>query len=141
MYKTDTLVKTLEFENGKIFAAVDGDRFLIAKADPVVEIHRFAAPLNQSNKGVIKSRCLIITIDSEAEFTRNIDSFINKISRFEIEADIFKPNGAYEVIRFNNISLKEISAFGKWTFECNDIDIIRKIITIFPSIDNDSFSC
>lgn len=129
-------LKTLNFENGKIFACVDGDRYLIAEANPTAEIHELVTPVKAMGEtGVVKSFLFSIIICPAPDFKRKIDNeLLNKVSRFEITAYIFKPNGEFENIRFDDISLVEIQPDGNWTFECENQQLIRKIVSFFPSI-------
>ena len=69
------LVKTLHFENGKLYAATQGRRILLAECQPKVEIyeHETDIPVLGRQSYTVKKRHISIVICSDMEYTRDVD--------------------------------------------------------------------
>ena len=124
-----TLIKTLNAENGELFAIIEGRRISLSKCPVKVEIYEISA--NTPILGIIGYE---IRVHHEAkvrcETTRHISNdFMKTISRYEIIGDIQRADGIFERINFDNLNLATFNLFnGSWVYHVTDRNMIEKLL-------------
>lgn len=127
------LVKTLHFENGKLYATTQGRRILLAECRPKVEIyeHETDIPVLGRQSYMVKKRHISIVICSDMEYTRDADeNFLRTVSQFELSADIQRVDGVFENIIFDGLYPVEIDLDIDWIFETENQMLIRKLLEV-----------
>lgn len=127
------LVKTLHFENGKLYATTQGRRILLAECRPKVEIyeHETDIPVLGRQSYTVKKRHISIVICSDMEYTRDVDEkFLRTVSQFELSADIQRVDGVFENIIFDGLYPVEIDLDIDWIFETENQMLIRKLLEV-----------
>lgn len=128
------LLRTIELENGELFAIVGSNRYLLATCQPNIEIYEHLASvaiLGQQHKGV-KKRHIVIALCPAPDFTREVnDEFLQRVSGFELKGDVWRQDGVFEMLVLNRLTLTEIEPNGNWRFEVNTPDkIAEKLLSI-----------
>ncbi len=125
------LIKTLYFENGKLYVTTQGRRILLAECLPKIEIYEHVTeiPVLGRQSYTVKKRHISIVICSDMEYTREADEkFLRTVSQFEVSADIQRADGVFENIIFDNLYPVEIDLDVDWTFETENQMLIRKVL-------------
>ncbi len=119
-----TIIRSTEFEDGKLFCAVEGRRIVLANCRPKAEFIEIKTPLKTG--GFLKDLKMTLTLDEKTDFTRIVDDeFLSKAARFEIQTDIQQVDGVFKRVTFDRLILKEILNNEIWTF---DVDLQAKYI-------------
>ena len=102
------LVKTIMCDNGDLYGTVNGQRILLAKCRPKIEILELEFIKNNYQTHIL---CGI------PEFTRKPDcDFLDVYTIFGIETDIQHTDGTFERIYIDDIAPLEIDPDGEWVF-------------------------
>lgn len=129
-----TLIKTLNLENGKLYGEINGRRICMAECEPMVEIyeHNTTVPFIGSVSYGIKKHHITIIICDNMQQTNDIDEkILSSVSRYGISADIWRKDGIFESITFDNIIPTEIDLDGAWKFEADvDARLLRKLMQL-----------
>ena len=130
-----TLIKTLNLENGKLYGEIDGRRICMAECEPTVEIyeHSTKVPFIGSVSYGIKKHHITIIICDNVQQTNDIDEKnISSVSRYSILAEIWRRDGIFETITFDNIIPTEIDLDGAWKFEVEvDARLLKKLMQLW----------
>ena len=128
------LLKTLYLENGELYATIGGNRILFANCEPKVEIYEDIHNIKTIgiNGYKVKTRKFTIVLCNEIEFSRNVDvELLNRITEFNLLADIQRKDGVFERLTFDNLIPDELDLNGEWSFEVSQYsDITRKLLNI-----------
>ena len=127
------LLKTIQGENGELFALIDGNRILLANCKPSFELFEecVSVPiLGTSYK--VKSYKFVIVLCDDLAYTREVSiDYFRKVKGFDLVVDIQRTDGVFEVIKLNNIIPTEIELDGQWRFEVTkDKELINKIFNL-----------
>jgi hypothetical protein len=116
----ETLIKTLNGENGELFAVTDGRRFMIARCRPKIELYEYAQEIKilGARPGAVKTHHSAIVLCPEPETVGSIDAdYLSAVSRFELVCDVRRGDGKFERTTFDNLIPDEIDLDGDWVFE------------------------
>lgn len=127
------LLKTIQGENGELFALVDGNRVLLANCKSRFELfeERVDVPiLGTSCK--VKSYKFVIVLCDELDYTREVSiDYLRKVRGFDLTTDIQRTDRVFEVVKLNNIIPTEIELDGQWSFEVTtNKELINKIFNL-----------
>lgn len=124
-----TLTRSIQADNGRVYACKEGRRVLISECSVKVEFYNYKAkiPILGTSQTDIKERHVHIVVGSDHEYTRNIDTnYLSSISTFDLSFDIQREDGIFETITCNNAIPIEIDIDDKWIFDItNNKDILR----------------
>ena len=129
------LIKTLDGENGKLYAIHKNNRINIGEGLCAIEVYECSSDVKML--GDLRSyirKSYYSTVNFEGlELTRSVDDdFLSNVSRFEIVCSVQKGSGIFERITFYNILLLELSnTFTDWIFDVEDKDGITKKLLNF----------
>ncbi|MDO4765170.1 MAG: hypothetical protein Q4A29_03850 [Eubacteriales bacterium] len=109
------LIDTIKTENAELYSIENGKRYLYAK--PVAKIEHYEEQTKMALLGslsckVRKRRITLAVLGVHATIEK-----LEKITRFELIADIQRPDGVYQRIRFDKLIPVDLDLDGEWTFE------------------------
>lgn len=128
------LIKTLTGENGQLYTVQDGNRVLLARCTPKLEIYEEAEPIRiMGASGKVKKRHVSLVLCGEPELTREVDTeFFRMVTGFDFSADFQRTDGVFETLFFNALIPEEIDLDGDWTFWMQDNpEVLKRLLTQF----------
>lgn len=128
------LLKTLYLENGELYATIGDNRALLANCETKVEIYEDIHNIKSIGvKGYnAKTRHITLVLCNDMVFTREVNiDLLNKITEFNLLADIQRQDGIFERLTFDNLIPDELDLDGEWSFEVSPYsDITKKLLSI-----------
>lgn len=126
------LIKTLPGERGKLFGIVEGQRLMIAECRPKIELYEHLTPVGTigAAKNAVKKTHAVVVLCVDREPVRDADGvFFNNVSRFELQCDLQRCDGVFEVLHFDTLAPISIDLDGDWSFEAvMQPEQVRKLI-------------
>lgn len=128
------LLKTLHLENGELYATISNNRVLFANCKLKIEIYENVHNIRAVgiNGYKVRKRNITIVLCNKMEFSRNVDiELFNKITRFELLADIQRKDGIFERLIFDDLIPNDLDLDGEWSFEVSQCsDIVNRLLDI-----------
>lgn len=117
------LVKTIMCDNGDLYGTVNGQRILLAKCRPKIEILELEFIKNHYKT------CILCGIP---EFTRKLDyDFLDMVTIFGLETDIQHTDGTFERMYIDDIAPLETDLDKEWVFIILlQLELINKLLLI-----------
>jgi hypothetical protein len=117
----ERLLKTIPCERGELFYRAAGDRRLLARCEPRIQIYEHTTQVNAIGGYGVKRIHGALVICPEPDLTRQVDeAFFQTVSGFDLSVDIQRKDGVFENFQFDDLSPEEIELGGDWTFSLNE---------------------
>lgn len=115
----ERLIKTLELTNGELYYTKNGNRYLLARCLPLVEIYEkttSVSAIGRTSPGV-KRVYFELVLCQETEFCLDVDEgFFQDTVAFSMKADAYRPDGKFEALHFDRLDFEELAADGTLKF-------------------------
>jgi hypothetical protein len=128
------LLKTIQLEDGKLYATIDGSRILLAECKPKIEVYEDRHKIRTigSVGYSVKKLHITLVLCDNMEFSREVDlELLNRISAFDLSAELQRKDGVFEVLPFYNLLPDELDLDGEWSFEVpKNSDVMNKLLSM-----------
>lgn len=120
------LIDTLELTSGAIYITISNNRFKLSDCSVKVELYEHHYPVSViGGKGIKKYKVSLILCDD----IDDSDCDLQKVSGYDIIAEIRRKDGVYERLVFGSVVPVELEEHGTWSFEVTDYEMIKKLFT------------
>lgn len=101
----ETIIKTIPVNDGRLYAACNSNRYLLAKCEAEIQIIEVSNPAGALGKGrIIVGRHASLLITYKHRDVRELD--YSKVDNLEFTGNALRQDGRYESIRFGNCRLE-----------------------------------
>nr|DAM31675.1 MAG TPA: hypothetical protein [Caudoviricetes sp.] len=113
------VIKTIPAERGKLYALINGDRYLLAECHANIEIIEDAEEIPVLGRGRVitdRSVTILVTFAHKPRFGVNLAS----LSGFGFQGEVLRQDGVYERMVFDHCLLAsdlDLTEAGECTFE------------------------
>lgn len=113
MYIKETLIKTIQLESGELYAEISGDRVLLARCEPKIEVYEQTMPVTAivyKGKKYKRLRYSLILCGNSV-YTREVDEeYFYNTKGLTLIAEKQRYDGIFERLTFDDLTINDIKS-------------------------------